>query len=224
MEAPKSNAIRVALVDDHEVVRVGLAGLLRGHPDFTVVAQASSVSEALALIPTTAVDVLLLDVRLPDGSGIDVWRAWKERQPDTRVVMLTSYADDDLLFNALSAGASGYLLKSTRGPQLLEAIRTVAAGGSVLDPSLTDKVMQRATHGVPSDPLNVLTANERRILSLIADGLTNREIGAQLFLSEKTVKHYVSNILSKLGLSRRAEVAAYLARRGALTSSSRLEE
>lgn len=205
--------VRVALVDDHEVVRMGLAGLLDGQPGFSLVGQAGTIPEALQLMKSTTVDVLLLDVRLPGGSGVDVCRTWKEAQPETRVIMLTSFGDDELLFNSLAAGASGYLLKSTRGPQLIEAIRTVADGGSILDPSLTDKVLQRATHSAPADPIDTLTAQERRILSLIADGLTNREIGAQVFLSEKTVKHYVSNILAKLGLARRAEAAAYLARR-----------
>jgi two-component system response regulator DevR len=205
--------VRVALVDDHEVVRMGLAGLLDGQPGFSLVGQAGTIAEALQLMKSTTVDVLLLDVRLPGGSGVDVCRTWKEAQPETRVIMLTSFGDDELLFNSLAAGASGYLLKSTRGPQLIEAIRTVADGGSILDPSLTDKVLQRATHSAPADPIDTLTAQERRILSLIADGLTNREIGAQVFLSEKTVKHYVSNILAKLGLARRAEAAAYLARR-----------
>jgi DNA-binding NarL/FixJ family response regulator len=205
--------IRVALVDDHEVVRMGLAGLLQEQSDFSLVGQAGTISEAMQMMKSTPVDVLLLDVRLPGGSGVEVCRSWKEAQPETRVIMLTSFGDDELLFNSLAAGASGYLLKSARGPQLVDAIRTVSEGGSILDPSLTDRVLQRATHSAPTDPIDTLTAQERRILSLIADGLTNREIGAQVFLSEKTVKHYVSNILAKLGLARRAEAAAYLARR-----------
>lgn len=211
--AEQEEVIRVALVDDHEVVRMGLAGLLGGQPGFSLVGQAGTIPEALQLMKTTPVDVLLLDVRLPGGSGVDVCRTWKDAQPETRVIMLTSFGDDELLFSSLAAGASGYLLKSTRGPQLVEAIRTVADGGSILDPTLTDKVLQRATHSTPADPIDTLTAQERRILGLIAEGLTNREIGAQVFLSEKTVKHYVSNILAKLGLARRAEAAAYLARR-----------
>lgn len=207
--------IRVALVDDHELVRLGLAELLAGHADMAVVGQAASVAEAQALMDTVAADVLVLDVRLPDGTGIDVWAAWHERQPDTRVIMLTSYSDEAELFQALGAGAAGYLLKSTRGPDLLEAIRVVRAGGSVLDPSLTDVVMHRAGRGQPPDPLSPLTPRERHILTLIADGRTNREIASELTLSETTVKHYVSNLLAKMGWARRAEAAAYLARLGA---------
>ncbi len=209
-----STPIRVAVVDDHEVVRVGLSGLLQSQPDYEWVGEAATVADALRLMRETSVDVLLLDIRLPDGSGVDVCRTWRENQPDTRIIMLTSFGDDDLLFASLEAGAAGYLLKNARGRTLLEAIRTVADGGSILDPAVADKVLRRATQpAAAQDPLDELTAQERRILSLIADGLTNREIGAQVFLSEKTVKHYVSNILSKLGLARRAEAAAYLARR-----------
>jgi two-component system response regulator DevR len=211
--SPRS-AVRVALVDDHEVVRVGLAGLIQAEPDFVLAGQAGTVAEANRLMETTPVDVLLLDIRLPDGSGIDVCRTWTETHPETRVIMLTSFGDDDLLFQSLEAGAAGYLLKNARGRTLVEAIRTVADGGSILDPAVADKVLRRATQpAAPRDPLDELTAQERRILTLIADGKTNREIGQIVFLSEKTVKHYVSNILSKLGLSRRAEAAAYLARR-----------
>jgi two-component system response regulator DevR len=214
-----NDPIRVAVVDDHEVVRVGLAGLLQSHPDYAWAGEAATAAEAYQLMRRTPVDVLLLDIRLPDGSGVDVCRAWKEAQPDTRIIMLTSFGDDELLFASLEAGAAGYLLKNARGRTLLEAIRTVADGGSILDPAVADKVLRRATHPASQDPLDELTAQERRILTLIADGLTNREIGAQVYLSEKTVKHYVSNILSKLGLSRRAEAAAYLARRQAGTGA-----
>jgi two-component system response regulator DevR len=208
------SVVRVALVDDHEVVRVGLAGLLAAQPDFTLVGEAGTVQEALELMRSTAVDVLLLDIRLPDGSGIDVCRQWAQEQPSTHIIILTSFGDDDLLFAALEAGAAGYLLKNARGRTVLEAIRTVADGGSILDPAVASKVLRSA--GAPRthrDPLDELTPQERRILALIAQGLTNREIGARIFLSEKTVKHYVSNILDKLGLTRRAEAAAYLARR-----------
>jgi two-component system response regulator DevR len=214
-----ADPIRVAVVDDHEVVRVGLGRLLEAQPDCLLVGEAASVEQALALLDTTPVDVLLLDIRLPDGSGVDVCRRWKRQSPDTGVIMLTSFSDDDLLFASLEAGASAYLLKNARSRTLLSAIRTVAEGGSLLDPDVAARVLHRATAPASPDPLDELTESEQRILSLMGEGLTNREIGAQVYLSEKTVKHYVSNILSKLGLSRRAEVAAYLARRGALTSS-----
>ncbi|MCL8207448.1 MAG: response regulator transcription factor [Actinomycetia bacterium] len=213
---PEGEPIRVAVVDDHEVVRVGLAELLNQEPDCRMVGEAGTVEEALRLMRSTPVDVLLLDIRLPDGSGVDVCRQWKAAQPDTHVIMLTSFGDDDLLFSSLEAGAAGYLLKNARGRTVLDAVRTVAQGGSILDPAVADKVLRRATtRNVPHDPLDDLTEQERRILELIAAGLTNREIGEQVYLSEKTVKHYVSNILSKLGLNRRAEAAAYLARREA---------
>jgi two-component system response regulator DevR len=213
-EATAPRRLKIALVDDHEVVRVGVAGLIQAEPDFELVGQAGSVQEALRLKDTTPVDVLLLDIRLPDGSGIDVCRAWMASHPETRIIMLTSFGDDELLFQSLEAGAAGYLLKNTRGRTLIEAIRTVAEGGSILDPAVADKVLRRAVQPAAShDPLDELTAQERKILTLIAEGRTNREIGQIVFLSEKTVKHYVSNILSKLGMSRRAEAAAYLARR-----------
>ena len=204
--------IRVALVDDHELVRVGLADLLRGYPDLTVVGQAASVAEAMARMTDTTVDVLLLDVRLPDGSGIDVCAAWRVQQPATRIIMLTSYSEPEELFRALGTGAAGYLLKSTRGPDLLAAIRTVHAGGTALDPSLAPLVIERAARGAPPDPLEGLSPRERSVLTLIADGRTNREIAEQLSLSETTVKHYVSNLLGKMGWARRAEAAAFLAR------------
>ena len=210
--------IRIVLVDDHEVVRVGLAGLLQAQPDFRVVGEAGSVAEAATAMTTTKADVVLMDIRLPDGSGIDVCRRWLQQDPDTRVIMLTSFGDDELLFAALDAGASGYLLKSARGRTLIDAIRTVADGGSMLDSAVADKVLRRRSGA--HDPLDDLTEQERRVLSLIARGLTNRQIGQEVFLSEKTVKHYVSNILSKLGFSRRAEAAAFMARREAPAAAS----
>ncbi len=212
-------AIRVAVVDDHEVVRVGLARLLEAQADCVLVGEAASVEQALGLLDDTPVDVLLLDIRLPDGSGVDVCRQWKAASPSTGIIMLTSFSDDDLLFASLEAGASAYLLKNARSRTLLSAIRTVADGGSLLDPNVAAKVLHRVNTPAAPDPLDELTDSEQRILHLMSEGLTNREIGAQVFLSEKTVKHYVSNILAKLGLSRRAEVAAYLARRGALPPS-----
>ncbi len=207
-----STPIRVALVDDHELVRVGLADLLSGHADLAVVGQAASVADALTLMDGASIDVLLLDVRLPDGSGIDVCTAWRDRKPATRIIMLTSYSDPEELFRALAAGAAGYLLKSTRGPDLLAAIRNVHAGGTALDPALAPLVMERAARGAPPDPLQGLSPRERAVLALIADGCTNREIADQLSLSETTVKHYVSNLLGKMGWARRAEAAAFLAR------------
>lgn len=209
--------IRVAVIDDHEVVRIGIKGLFDQQPDFEWVGEAATAAEAERLMRARPVDVLLLDIRLPDGSGVEICRNWKTVQPDTRIIMLTSFGNDELLFASLQAGAAGYLLKSARGRTLLDAIRTVSEGGSILDPAVADKVLKRATQPAAArDPLDELTQQERRILTLVADGLTNREIGERVFLSEKTVKHYVSNILSKLGLARRAEAAAYLGRRQGL--------
>lgn len=221
-ETPNVHPIRVAIVDDHEVVRVGLTELLSTQADCAFSGEAGTVEEATRLMQAAAIDVVLLDIRLPDGSGIDVCRTWKAVQPHTHVIMLTSFGDDDLLFAALEAGAAGYLLKNVRGRTLLDAIRTVADGGSILDPAVAEKVMRRAVSPkVTHDLLDDLTTQERRILELIADGMTNREIGEQVFLSEKTVKHYVSNILGKLGLNRRAEAAAYLARHEVRDTGSR---
>lgn len=205
--------IRVFVVEDHEVVRAGLAGLLQTHADIELVGEAANLGEAAKKIPLAHPQVVLMDIRLPDGSGIDLCRELTERDPSLRVVMLTSFGDDDLLFHSLESGASGYLLKTARGHAIVEAIRTTAQGGSVLDPAVAPKVVERIRRSQEPDPLEELTPQERNILELIAEGHTNREIGALVFLSEATVKHYVSNILSKLNLSRRAEAAAYLSRR-----------
>jgi two-component system response regulator DevR len=204
---------RVMIVDDHEVVRMGLRSLMESSPDVEVVAEAATASEAKEEAVRTQPDVVIMDVRLPDGSGVEACRYIREVSPATRVIMLTSYGDDEALFSSLQAGASGYVLKETRGRSLLEAVLTVANGGSLFDANVAEKVLERLrTGGAENEPLAELTPQERRILQLIARGMTNKEIAAEVFLSEKTVKHYVSNILSKLGLSRRSEAAAFMAR------------
>ena len=185
--------IRVFLLDDHEVVRRGLRDLLEVEGEFEVVGEASTAAEALARVPAARPQVAVLDVRLPDGNGIAVCRELRSRMPELACLMLTSFADDEALFDAILAGASGYLLKEVGGTDLVGAVRTVAAGGSLLDPKLTAVVMTRLRSGAPKDPLAALTAQERRILDLIGEGLTNRQIGERLFLAEKTVKNYVSS-------------------------------
>lgn len=204
--------IRVAIVDDHEVVRMGLKNLIDHQPDLTVVGDYGTAESAIANIPHHA-DVAVLDVRLPDGNGFDVCRRIKEDDPNIQVIMLTSFGQDEMVLDAINAGASGYLLKESRGHTVIEGIRTVAQGGSLFSPKVTATLFQRirASQG-PTDPIEELTENESKILALVAEGKTNREIGETLFLSEKTVKHYVSNILSKLGYQRRAEAAAHYAR------------
>ena len=207
--------IRVLICDDHEVVREGLRALLAGRRDMTVVAEAATVSEAVEAALRTEPDVAILDVRLPDGSGVEACRSIREVLPATRVIMLTYYSDDAALYAAIIAGAAGYLLKQTRGQALIEAIVGVAAGRALLDPDMTAKVLERVRTGRgDEDPaLATLTDQERRVLVHLAEGKTNREIGALLFLSEKTIKNYVSRILEKLGLHRRAEAAAFVAKR-----------
>jgi two-component system response regulator DevR len=200
-------SIRVFLLDDHEVVRRGVRDLLDAEPDISVVGEAGTAAEALVRVEGTTPDVAVLDVRLPDGDGVTVCRELRSRHPDLACLMLTSFADDEALFDAILAGAAGYVLKQIRGADLVGAVRTVAAGGSLLDPRATAAVMQRMRTPKPDDPLASLTEQERRILELIGEGLTNREIGARMFLAEKTVKNYVSNLLSKLGLQRRTQVA-----------------
>ena len=210
-----SDPIRVLLVDDHEVVREGLRTLLARRQNVLVVGEASTVAEAVHTAAKAKPDVVIMDVRLPDGSGVEACRAIRDRRPETRVIMLTSYADDEALFASILAGASGYLLKQTRGQALVDAIESVAKGRSLLDPDVTEKVLERVRRGrKEEDPAFAsLTDQERKVLEQMAEGKTNREIGAALFLSEKTVKNYVSRILDKLGLKRRAEAAAYMARR-----------
>jgi DNA-binding NarL/FixJ family response regulator len=199
--------IRVFLLDDHEIVRRGVRELLEAEPDIEVVGEASSAAEALARVPATKPDVAVLDVRLPDGNGVAVCRELRSNMPELACLMLTSFADDEALFDAIMAGAAGYVLKQIRGNDLVGAVRTVAAGGSLLDPKAAAAVMERMRAPKTADPLAGLTEQERRILDLIGEGLTNRQIGERMFLAEKTVKNYVSNLLSKLGLQRRTQVA-----------------
>jgi DNA-binding NarL/FixJ family response regulator len=203
--------IRVFLLDDHEVVRRGVRELLEAEDDIEVVGEAGSAEEAYGRIPATSPNVAILDVRLPDGDGVEVCREIRSKHPEIACLMLTSYADDEALFSAIMAGAAGYLLKQVRGNDLVDGVRRVGRGESLLDPSLTTRVLERLRHPEP-DELAGLTDQERRILDRIAEGMTNRQIGEQLFLAEKTVKNYVSNLLAKLGMSRRSEAAAYAAR------------
>jgi two-component system response regulator DevR len=201
--------IRVFLLDDHEVVRRGLVALLEATGEIEVVGESGSALEAARRIPAIRPDVAVLDARLPDGSGIDVCREVRSADPEIKALILTSYQDDEALFSAIMAGAAGYVLKQIRGTDLVDAIRRVAAGQSLLDPAVTQQVLERIRHGADSEPeeLKGLTAQERRILELIAEGMTNRQIGEELFLAEKTVKNYVSSLLAKLGLERRTQAA-----------------
>jgi two-component system response regulator DevR len=207
--------IRVMIVDDHEVVRQGLRAMLEAAGDVVVAGEAARVQEAVEVAESVRPDVVVMDVRLEDGSGIEATREIRARRPDTKVVMLTSFADDEALFASIMAGASGYVLKQVRGGDLLQSIRTVARGGSLLDPAVTGAVLDRLRRGkhlLKDERLARLSPQEERILALVAEGNTNREIGEELHLAEKTVKNYVSSILSKLEVARRAEAAAYLAR------------
>jgi two-component system, NarL family, response regulator DevR len=210
-EAPQ--VIRVFLLDDHEIVRRGLADLIALEPDMEVVGEAGSTADAGHRIPAARPDVAVLDVRLPDGTGVEVCRDMRDVVPQMKSLMLTSYSDDEALFDAIMAGASGYVLKEIRGNDLIEAIRQVAAGKSLLDPVATQRVLQRLRDGNPEDErLAGLSEQEKRILVLIGDGLTNRQIGEQMHLAEKTVKNYVSSLLAKLGMERRTQAAALAAR------------
>ncbi|MDQ1680043.1 MAG: hypothetical protein QOI42_902, partial [Frankiaceae bacterium] len=206
--------VRVFLLDDHEIVRRGLKELLDGEGDIVVVGEASTAAEALARVPALRPDVAVLDVRLPDGDGITVCRELRSRLPDLSCLMLTSFADDEAMFGAVMAGAAGYVLKQVRGSDIVGAVRTVAAGGSLLDPRATTLVMERlrSASEPKDDPLAVLSDQERRILDLIGEGLTNRQISERMFLAEKTVKNYVSSVFSKLGLQRRTQAAALVVR------------
>lgn len=205
--------IRLQVVDDHWLVRLGLTSLFANLRHFAVVAEAETAAAAITTAREHRPDVVIMDVRLPDGSGVDACRQIRSDNPDVRVVMLTSFADEDAVVAAILAGASGYLLKQSEPERLITAVETAAAGGSLLDPAVTDTVLRwmrgTATGG---EPTSRLSEQERKILPLIAEGKTNREIGAQLFLSEHTVKTYVSSLLKKLQLARRAEAAAYIAR------------
>jgi two-component system response regulator DevR len=205
--------VRVFLLDDHELVRRGIRDLLWAEDDIAVVGDASTAEEALERIPQTHPDVAVLDVRLAEGSGIEVCREIRSLHPEVACVMLTSFADDEALFASIMAGAAGYVLKQIRGSDLVNAIRRVAAGESLLDPYVTARVLERLRHPHPeaTDPLASLSPQERRILDLIAEGKTNRQIGEAMFLAEKTVKNYVSHLLAKLGMERRTEAAAYAA-------------
>jgi DNA-binding NarL/FixJ family response regulator len=204
--------IRVFLLDDHEIVRRGLRELLEAEDDLEVVGEAGTAEEAYRRIPATEPDVAILDVRLPDGDGIEVCRDIRSKHPGIACLMLTSFAEDEALFSAIMAGAAGYALKQIRGTDLLDRVRRVGRGESLVDPSLAERALERLRRPAPPDELAGLTDQERRILDLITEGLTNRQIGERLFLAEKTVKNYVSNLLSKLGMSRRTEAAAYAAR------------
>jgi DNA-binding NarL/FixJ family response regulator len=205
--------VRVFLLDDHEVVRRGLRDLLEAEDDLTVVGEAGTAEEALRRIPATRPDVAVLDVRLPDGDGVEVCREIRSSHPDINCLMLTSFADDDALFSAIMAGAAGYVLKQVRGTDLVDGVRRVGRGESLLDPAVTGRVLDRLRERSDgADELSALTEQERKLLSLIAEGLTNRQIGERMYLAEKTVKNYVSNVLAKLGMSRRSEAAAYAAR------------
>ena len=206
----RESPIRVFIVDDHELVRRGLIDLLTTTDDLIIVGEAATVGEALRRIPAAAPDVALLDARLPDGSGIDVCREIRSSHESVRCLILTSYDDDEALYAAVMAGASGYLLKQIGGNSLIDGIRQVAAGRSLLDPAVTQKLLDRLRHPVEPDPVaGSLTAREREILDLIADGCTNRQIGERLFIAEKTVKNYVSGLLTKLGMQRRTQAAVY---------------
>ena len=209
------NPLRVLVVDDHEVVRLGLRTLLSQQSDIDVVGEAATVSEALSQAASLAPDVVLLDVRLPGGSGVEACQQIKSSQPQTRIVMLTSYSGDEALFDAIAAGADGYVLKQIGSQELVDAVRRVGAGENLLDPTLTVRVFTRLRETrdrVESVAFSGLTNREVQILSLISQGQTNREIGEALYLSEKTVRNYVSGILAKLGLTSRVQAAAYAAR------------
>ena len=205
--------IRVFLLDDHEIVRRGVRELLEAEDDLEVVGEAGTAEEALNRIPPTRPEVALLDVRLPDGNGVEVCREVRSRHPEVACIMLTSFSDDEALVQAVVAGASGYLLKQIRGTDIVDAVRRVASGQSLLDASLVDRVRAQLQRDSTEDErLARLTNQERRILALIAEGLTNRQIGAEMHLAEKTVKNYVSNLLAKLGMERRTQAAVFAAR------------
>ena len=205
--------IRVYLLDDHEVVRRGLRDLLESDGDIEIVGESGLAAEATSRLPALRPDVAVLDARLPDGSGVDVCRDVRSVDPSIKALILTSYDDDEALFAAILAGAAGYLLKQMGGQDLLDAVRRVAAGQSLIDPQLTVRVLDRLRNGPTEHPeLASLTDQERKILVLIAEGLTNRQIGERLFLAEKTIKNYVSSILAKLGLERRTQAAVLASR------------
>lgn len=207
--------IRVLIVDDHEVVREGLRALLRRRSEMTLVGEADTVASAISEARNTDPDVVVMDVRLPDGSGVEACREIRANRPETKVLMLTSYADDDAVFSSIMAGATGYLLKQTRTATLVDAIERATRGESLLDPSVTQRVLERVRNAGTrrDDELALLSEQEEKILDLIAEGKTNKEIAQEIFLSDKTVKNYVSSILGKLNIRRRSEAAAFIARR-----------
>ncbi len=205
-------AIRILLVDDHEIVRRGIADLMEHEPDLEIVGEAASVAEALARAPQVNADVAVLDVRMPDGNGIELCRELRSMLPELNCLMLTSYADDEALLDAILAGASGFVLKQVLGSDLVNAVRTVGTGGSLLDPRTTAALMNRLRRErEEQDPLQKLTEQERAVFDLIGEGLTNRQIGERLYLAEKTVKNYVSHLLNKLGMQRRTQAAVLAA-------------
>jgi DNA-binding NarL/FixJ family response regulator len=211
--APSAGGIAVFLLDDHEIVRRGVRELLESEPDISVVGEAGTAESALARIPALRPDVAVLDVRLPDGDGVTVCREIRSRIPTVACLMLTSFSDDEALFDAIMAGAAGYVLKQIRGTDLVGAVRTVASGQSMLDPEAASRVMQHMRdQSARSDPLAGLTGQERRIMELIGEGLTNRQIAERMYLAEKTVKKYISGLFTKLGMERRTQAAAYAAR------------
>jgi two-component system response regulator DevR len=206
-------AVRVALVDDHEIVRRGLRDLLDGEPGIEVVAEAGGVEEALARVAATSPDVVVVDVRLPDGDGVALCRSLRQLEPAPRCLVLTAFDDEQALVEAIMAGASGYLLKQVRGQDLVDAVREVAAGRSLLDPVTTAHVLERMRKSAKTDELAGLSERERDVLELMGEGLTNRQIAERLFLAEKTVKNYVTSVLAKLGMERRTQAVAWIARR-----------
>jgi len=207
--------VRILLCDDHELVRRGIRSLLEAEADFEIVGEADNAESAIAAARRLTPHVVVMDVRMPGRSGIEACRDIRSGNPEIRVLMLTSFADDEALFTSILAGAAGYVLKQIKGGDLVGAVREVAAGRSLLDPHVTERVLARLRGEVitPGDVINDLTPQERKILALVAEGSTNRQIAEKVHLADKTVKNYVSNILMKLGLSRRAEVAAFVARR-----------
>jgi DNA-binding NarL/FixJ family response regulator len=211
--APVPDRIKVFLLDDHEIVRRGVKDMLEAEPDITIVGEAGTAESALARIPALRPDVAVLDVRLPDGDGVTVCREIRSRLPEVACLMLTSFGDDEALFDAIMAGAAGYVLKQIRGTDLVGAVRTVASGESMLDPEAASKVLARMRdQAAKTDPLAGLTPQERKILELIGEGLTNRQIGERMYLAEKTVKNYVSGLFAKLGVERRTQAAVYASR------------
>jgi DNA-binding NarL/FixJ family response regulator len=205
--------LRILLVDDHEVVRQGIKAMIDAQDDMVVVGEAGTAEEGVRRVGYDEPDVVVLDVRLPDASGVEACREIRSRFPDVKVLMLTSFADEEALMSAILAGAAGYVLKRVKGTELVEDIRRVGSGESLLDPEMTQRLFERLRAGPKSDPLlGRLSDQEREIVFRIAEGKTNRQIAEEMFLAEKTVKNYVSNLLSKLGMSRRSEVAAYVAR------------